>query len=211
MAQFLLAFALLSFWHASAADKKKPPKAERGVTTSVVHITEMLDVFPLPGQLVSVHAVNTVKDGKPVKNVRGIIVQGADPTWHVTFPDEAPVPAQDSNMAVAPTKGGFFLAASEAGLPVEMKIINDSGKLILDMRYLFANALRTGRVLRFAKGETRLQCFRPDNLDQPTFEIHYTFGENAAVRWDSAQSKLVWSGFTAEAETPRPSAEASPK
>jgi hypothetical protein len=202
MSKILLAVAAFALLHLPVLAKDKRPKADNKITTFTVHVTEMLDVFPLPGRLAGVHAANTVENGKPVRKVLGIVLEDADPAWRAEFAVEAPPPPQESDMAVALVKERFFVAASKAGLPIELKLVTKDGDLGVDVAVHILDAVRSGRTLRFGASEFSLSCFRSGQLDRPAFDLHYIFGDKAMARWDAANAKVVWSGFTVAAEKP---------
>jgi len=116
------------------------------------------------------------------------------------LPDKELIQLQDNDivMTVLDKTGSAFLSYCKTGLPVEIKII-DSGKSF-DMQYRFKDAIQSGRILRIAKGESQIDCFSPEKLDSPFARIHYIFGDNAFIRWDPTLNRIIWGGFSAEAE-----------
>ncbi len=193
-----------------STDSGAPSTPAKGLTKSIVTIYDMAEVLPLPGRFLSIHAQSTMTGGKSVKELKGVVLEEGDPGWRVAYPGEQPVPLQNSDIVVIPVKGkpgaasSFFVAVSNTNLPVEIAIGKDGRNLSFDMRYHFADALRAGRVLRFAAGDAQLKCFCSGQLNEPAFQVRYTFGENAWARWDATRSAIVWSGITAVAEATPP-------
>jgi hypothetical protein len=188
--------------------KVKSDKKEKGTPNEIyVSIFDFVQALPVPGQSKGFLAKDTIIKGETVPHKIGIVVQNMDTTWHITYPKEAPIPMKDIDVLIFPISPlDLFKVSSKGTLGIEMIIHTTLYRKDdwIELFFHFADTanLKTGRVLRIARGEARIRCYCFEKMNQQAFKTYYTlyyaFGDSAVVRWDSAQSRIVWSGFTAE-------------
>jgi hypothetical protein len=166
-----------------------------------ISIYDFIDLLPHPGEYGGVHIVDTIINGKKVKNMVGIIIQDRDTAWKYTPSNPVPVPVKDSDIFITPTSYTQFFKASSKGNLGYTLILNDDYKhkpSIVGLELQLKRKLETGRVLRIAKSETYINCFSPNTFKRQAFNLCYSFSDSAFVKLDPVRSMIFWGGFTAQ-------------